>query len=180
MRQVANLSLLLVFQMVMSACATGRSTVSTEVFTCCEADFHRYATYQVSTVNVPGFLEPYLLRGLEPVLEQKGLIATLDRPDLRVNILFNQVFLDRQAEREDYYGEGVEPGDATRFMAAISVDMIDARSEQIVWSGRLSRIHSDPFAQPRANDHKMQGIIDGFTELFAEYPIRLLDTSNDN
>jgi hypothetical protein len=47
-----------------------------------------------------------------------------------------------------------------------------------VWSGRLSRIHHDPHGQPRGNDHKMQGIIDAFSELFAEYPVRLADTND--
>ena len=53
--------------------------------------------------------------------------------------------------------------------------MIDTRTNEIVWSGRLSRIHNDPLGQPRGNDHKMQGIIDGFNELFSSYPFRLTD-----
>jgi hypothetical protein len=162
---------------LLTACAQGPRRVTTDVFTCCEAEFQRYATYQVRMTNVPGFLEPYLRGGLAPVLERKGLSETLDRPDLTVNLIFDQVFLTPESEARDYFGEGVEPGSATRFMAAISVDMIDTASEHIVWSGRLSRIHNDPLGQPRGNDHKMQGIIDGFTELFASYPFRLVDTS---
>ncbi len=129
--------------------------------------------------NVPGFLEPYLRGGLVPVLEQKGLAPTLDTPDLTVNIIFNQVFLTPESTEQDYFGEGVDPGIASRFMAAVAVDMIDTGTDRIVWSGRLSRIHNDPHGQPRGNDHKMQGIIDGFTELFADYPIRLVDTANE-
>jgi hypothetical protein len=64
-------------------------------------------------------------------------------------------------------------------MAAISVAVIATETEQIIWSGRLSRIHHNSHGQPRGNDHKMQGIIDGFTTLFADYPVRLGDTSND-
>ena len=163
----------------LAGCAQGPSRVSTDVFTCCEAEFHRYATYQVTMTNVPGFLEPYLRGGLVPVLEQKGLAPTMDTPDLTVNIIFNQVFLTPDSPEQDYFGEGVDPGIASRFMAAVAVDMIDTDTNRIVWSGRLSRIHNDPHGQPRGNDHKMQGIIDGFAELFADYPIRLVDTVNE-
>ena len=159
----------------LAACATGPKRVTADVFECCEARFERYETYQVEITNAPGFLEPYLHAGVTASLARKGLRETLDRPDLMVNLMFNQVFLSREDGPDDYFGAGVDSAAATRFMAAVEVDMLDLRSSQIVWSGRLSRIHNDPFGQPRGNDHKMQGIIDGFDELFASYPIRLQD-----
>ncbi len=163
----------------LGACASGPRRVNAEVFTCCEAEFQRYATYQVAMTNVPAFLAPYLRGGLAPVLEQKGLSATLDQPDLQVNIIFDQIFLTQEAEEKDYFGESIDPSSATRFMAAVAVDVVDVDTSRIVWSGRLSRIHNDPMGQPRGNDHKMQGIIDGFAELFADYPIRLAGTVYD-
>jgi len=156
-----------------AACAGSQPRLDVEVDTCCEAPFERYASYRVSMTNVPGFLEAYLRGGLDTVLAQKGLRPTLDTPDLDVRLIFDQVFLTPESAQADYFGEGVAPEDATRFMAAVSVDVIDTRTERIVWSGRLSRIHNNPHGQPRGNDHKMQGIIDGFSALFAEYPIRL-------
>jgi len=164
---------------LLSACAARPTRVSTEVTVCCDAEFHRYETYSVNLVNVPGFLEAYLRGGLGNVLSQKGLRETIDDPDLRVNLLFDQVFLTPESEEKDYFGEGVDPGIATHFMAAVSVDVIDTSTDRMVWSGRLSRIHHDPHGQPRGNDHKMQGIIDAFAELFADYPVRLAD-SNDS
>lgn len=168
---------LIAIALFVAACAHHPAGVDSEVMVCCEAEFHHYATYDLEFVNVPGFLEPYLRGGITPVLDSKGLTSTLDRPDLHITILFDQVFLSPDSLPADYFGEGVEPGDATRFMAAISIDVIDVSSEHIVWSGRLSRIHTDPHGQPRGNDHKMQGIIDGFGEIFADYPIRLTDTN---
>ena len=163
-----------------AGCAQRPSRVSADVQTCCEADFHRYQTYQVSMTNVPGFLEPYLRGGLTTVLDQKGLEATMSRPDVAVNIIFDQIFLTADSSAQDHFGESVDPEIATRFMAAVSVDMIDVATDRIVWSGRLSRIHNDPHGQPRGNDHKMQGIIDGFGELFADYPILLRDVPERN
>lgn len=160
--------------LMVCGCTTAPPRLSVDIETCCEAQFERYATYEVVTTNVPGFLEPYLLGGIRPVLERRGLESTMDDPDLSVRLLFNQVYLSEQTSEEDYFGESVDPGIATRFMAAISVDVIDTDDERIVWSGRLSRIHTDPHGQPRGNDHKMQGIIDGFEELFADYPMRLI------
>ncbi|MDH4108419.1 MAG: DUF4136 domain-containing protein [Gammaproteobacteria bacterium] len=165
--------------MLFAACAARPTRVSTEVTVCCDAEFHLYETYSVGLTNVPGFLEAYLRGGLATVLSQKGLTETLDRPDLRVNMIFDQVFLTPDTEEKDYFGEGVDPGIATHFMAAVSVDVIDAATDEMVWSGRLSRIHHDPHGQPRGNDHKMQGIIDAFAELFADYPVRLTDTNDD-
>ena len=161
-----------------AGCATSGPLLDVQVDTCCEAQFQRYETYQVSMREVPGFLGPYLEGGLNTVLAQKGLSPTLDTPDLRIVLLFEQIFLDEDAEEEDYFGESVAPVNANRFMAAVKVDVFDAAENHIVWSGRLSRIHNDPTIQPRGNDHKMQGIIDGFGELFADYPIRLNDTPN--
>ena len=163
---------------VLSACATGPARLDTEVLTCCEADFFRYKTYEGTMTNVPGFLQAYLQGGLTNVLDQKGLIPAFDDPDLRVNILFNQVYLTAESEPEDYFSAGVAPGEATRFMAAVSVDVIDTSNEQLVWSGRMSRIHNDPLGEPRGNDHKMQGIINGFADLFRDYPIRMDDTNS--
>lgn len=168
----------LLVSLTLAACAARPTRVSTEVTVCCEADFHRYQTYSVTMTNVPGFLEAYLRGGLSTALSRKGLAETLDEPDLRVSLLFDQVFLTPETDEKDYFGEGVDPGIATHFMAAVSVDVIDVATDRMVWSGRLSRIHHDPHGQPRGNDHKMQGIIDAFSELFAEYPVRLADTND--
>ena len=164
---------------LLAGCVTGPPRLSVEIDTCCEARFERYETYGVMMTNVPGFLEPYLRGGIEPVLARRGLMPTLDRPDLSIRMIFDQVYLSPETAEEDYFGEGVDPEDATRFMAAVSVDVIDTSNESIVWSGRLSRIHSTPYVEPRGNDHKMQGIIDGFEELFAEYPFRLTEDDVD-
>ena len=163
---------------LLAGCSTAPPRLSVEVQTCCEAQFERYSTYEVVTTNVPGFLEPYLVNGIRPVLAGKGLEPGMGDPDLSVRLQFNQVYLSQESGEKDYFGEGIDPGIATRFMAAVSVDVVDTASEHIVWSGRLSRIHNDPHGQPRGNDHKMQGIIDGFAELFADYPIRLRDTNS--
>jgi hypothetical protein len=171
-----------VFVMVMmqtAGCVQAPSRVSSEVDVCCEADFFRYETYQVSLINAPVFLEPYLRQGLALVLAEKGLEPTLDRPDLMVNLIFNQVFLSPDAIEEDYFGDSVDPSASNRFMAAVSVAVIATDSEQMVWSGRLSRIHHSSHGQPRGNDHKMQGIIDGFTTLFADYPVRFTDPNSE-
>ena len=161
--------------LLLSACAQDPVRVNTEILTCCEADFFRYETYRVSMTDVPGFLEPYLHGSLSTALEKKGLSETMSRPDLAVNIIFDQIYLEAETVDQDLFGESVDPEISTRFMAAVSVDLIDTVSEHIVWSGRLSRIHNQPFGQPRGNDHKMQGLIDAFDALFAAYPVRLDD-----
>lgn len=158
-----------------AGCVVAPPRLSVDIDTCCEARFERYETYGLMMTNVPGFLEPYLRGGIAPVLERRGLRSTIDRPDLSIRLIFDQVFLTPDASEDDYFGEGVDPELATRFMAAVSVDVLDTSSEQIVWSGRLSRIHNNPHGEPRGNDHKMQGIIDGFEELFADYPIRVTE-----
>ena len=169
-------SFVILFVMYAAACAQAPTRVSSEVDVCCEADFFRYKTYQVSLTDAPGFLEPYLRQGLASVLAQKGLELTLDKPDLMVNLIFNQVYLTPGDSEEDSMGESLDPAGSDRFMAAVAVAVIDTSSERIVWSGRLSRIHHQTHGQPRGNDHKMQGIIDGFAVLFSDYPVRLVDT----
>ena len=117
--------------LLVGGCTTAPPRLSVDVETCCEAQFERYATYEVVTTNVPGFLEPYLLGGIRPVLDRKGLESTVDDPDLSVRLLFNQVYLSQESSADDYFGEGIDPGIATRFMAAISVDVIDTDSERV-------------------------------------------------
>jgi len=173
--RLAATSFVILFVMYATACAQAPTRVSSEVDVCCEADFFRYKTYQVSLTDAPGFLEPYLRQGLASVLAQKGLELTLDKPDLMVNLIFNQLYLAPGDSEEDSMGESVEPAGSDPFMAAVAVAVIDTSSEQIVWSGRLSRIHHQSHGQPRGNDHKMQGIIDGFAVLFSDYPVRLVD-----
>lgn len=171
---LATAALAVLFATV-AGCSTSPSRVSVEVDTCCEARFERYATYDLAMTDVPGFLEAYLRGGITPVLAAKGLQPVPGPADLSVRLIFNQIYLTPESTANEYFGDSVDPEIATRFMAAISVDVIDTRDDRLVWSGRLSRIHNDPHGQPRGNDHKMQGIIDGFEELFAEYPARLID-----
>lgn len=176
---ISGIALAAIFSIQMSGCAYAPSNVSTEISVCCEADFFRYKTYQIRISGAPGFLEPYLRQGLVTVLDQKGLEVTVDTPDLMIDLAFNQVFLSPESTEKDYFGESVDPSAANRFMAAVAVDVIAIATEKIVWSGRLSRIHHDAQGHPSGNDHKMQGIIDGFDVLFADYPIRMMDTSNE-
>jgi hypothetical protein len=96
-----------------------------------------------------------------------------------VDVIFNQIFLTAESPEKDYFGDSVDPSVATRFMASIAVKVIASDTDKIVWSGRLSRIHHNAQGQPRGNDHKAQGIVDGFQVLFADYPVRITDTSND-
>lgn len=161
--------------LVVTGCATSAPRLNVEVDTCCEANFHQYATYALTMGEMPGFLEPYLRGGIGTVLAKKGLRSTVDNPDLRIVMRFDQRFLDEARQEEVADWEPVSPDDETRFVAAVTVEMFDTSSDHLVWAGRLSRLHSNPLGQPRGNDHKMQGIIDGFDELFAEYPIRLSD-----
>jgi hypothetical protein len=177
--QIPGLILMIALSSAFMGCVQAPARVSTDITVCCEADFFRYKTYQVRITGAPGFLEPYLRQGLITVLDQKGLEVTIDTPDLMVDLVFDQVFLSPETAEQDYFGESVDPSVANRFMAAVAVDVIATATEQIVWSGRLSRIHPDAQGQPRGNDHKMQGIIDGFDALFADYPVRLTDTSNE-
>jgi len=178
MARISGTIVAAVFSLYLAGCAQAPSRVSTEVTVCCEADFFRYKTYQVRISGAPGFLEPYLQQGLVTVLDQKGLKQTVDTPDLMVDLAFSQVFLSPEAAEKDQFGESVDPSVANRFMAAVSVDVLAVATEKIVWSGRLSRIHHNAQGQPSGNDHKMQGIVDGFDVLFADYPVRLTDTSN--
>jgi hypothetical protein len=169
-------NILILFVMYAAGCTQAPTRVSSEVDVCCEADFFRYKTYQVDLTDAPGFLEPYLRQGLASVLAQKGHELTLDKPDLIVNLILNQLDLTPEASEQDSMGESLDPAGSSRFMAAVSVAVIDTSSERIVWSGRLSRIHHQSHGQPRGNDHKMQGIIDGFAVLFSDYPVRIVDT----
>jgi hypothetical protein len=162
--------------LALAGCATSATPrLNVDVDTCCEANFYQFDTYAVTMGEMPGFLEPYLRSGLATVLAEKGLRSTVDSPDLRVVIRFDQIFLDEATGEEVANWETVEPHDETRFVASVTVEMFDTRNDHLVWSGRMSRIHTNPYGQPRGNDHKMQGIIDGFNELFARYPIRLRD-----
>ena len=98
------------FALAVTACAQSPRRVTTDVFTCCEAEFQRYSTYQVRMTNAPGFLEPYLRGGVQAALNRKGLTETLDQPDVMVEMIFDQIFLTPESQATDYFGEGVEPG----------------------------------------------------------------------
>ena len=171
-----RVALSITWVLVLAGCVSQPPKLDVEVDVCCEARFEQYSTYAVSMTNVPGFLEAYLRGGLTTVLAGKGLEQTAGRPDLDVRLIFDQLYIDNDAVEKDSMGEPVAAGDDVRFVAAVSVDVLDASANRIVWSGRLSRIRSNPLGQPRGNDHKMQGIIDGFAALFRDYPIRLTDT----
>lgn len=159
--------LLTLFLVGLIGCVYAPARVSTEVIVRCEAPFHQYATFKINVNNAPGFLEQYLRQGLAQVLENKGLVPTQDsNPDLLANVDFKQVFLSSASEDNDAFGGSADSAVVSRFMAAVTVDVIATDTRRIVWSVRLSRIHSTSHGQPRGNDHKMQGIIDGFSKMY--------------
>ncbi len=173
MKQTCRFAWVLFGFIGLSGCATQQSTIGWEVTLCCEADVSGYRSYSIEYQDVPGFLEKYLAGGLGVALAEKGLTRNDAAPDAVIRLSFSQKFVGSEQPTEPYFGDEVEPGGATSFLASILMEMRDASSGDVVWSGVLSRIHHLPQGGELSQAHKLAGIQQGFVALFKDYPGRI-------
>lgn len=139
-----------------------------------EVDFSTYKTFawKEGTLAQNTLNHKRIVRAIEAQLESVGLTKTEDEPDVYVlyHVALSQ---DRRVQVDDFgyrwRGRRYDGGNVTVFdvrVGTLIVDMLDAGSEECVWSG-MARRDLPPTPNPDKMEKKLGKILG---KMFRDYP----------
>jgi hypothetical protein len=141
-----------------SGCSSIETEVAVEPGVCCELDSD-HESFAIDSSGLPEFLRPYFAEELAAVLRSKGLVEA-EPAQLNVVLQFERGSLDgaspititvdpgeqvqtpRARSDSDAFRQSMGSEPPARFMARVVMEMRATDSDQIVWSGVLTRVHS--------------------------------------
>ncbi len=141
------LAMLVLGALFMAGCAGLSSGISNSVgpaFKNCCGD-RIYQDFLVTTQDLPVFLGPIVVSNFSVAMAERGLQPKTD--DAGLNVLLSYIQQDLSGTLpnsvpRDNFDERIATGGETRFIARIQIEMRDARSGEMVWSGSLQRTHT--------------------------------------
>jgi hypothetical protein len=126
--------------------------------------------YRVEFDSMPEFLKPMLRDEASIALSAKGLEYTEGDAHGILLMTYVQRPLTAADEERDDIDAGLSSGGESKFIAEVHVDLKDAVTSELIWSGILSRYHN---ALPGSYMHEAPARIamrQAFLDLFSDYP----------
>lgn len=160
------LPLVLMTLLGLGACST-TSRIDTTVTRCCSTN--EYTTFAVKPENIPAFLGPLMLSNFSVAFANKGMQPVTADADLNVTLRYEQSNLS-QEEPHDDFDERITTGDSMRFIARIVIDMRDATTNDLVWSGHVQRLHNVGPGDYMHTGPASISIYEAFTDVLKDYP----------
>jgi hypothetical protein len=159
-----------------SACGS-LPPISTTVDYCCQAPMPGLKTFRVEFKDMPEFLKPMLRDEAAIVLHDKGLEYTEGDAHavLTMAYVHNLIPPEPPVKVPDGFAESLTPGGETRFMAEVKIELRDAVSRELVWSGNMVRAHYVQMGSYMHDTMARSAMRDAFMTLFADYPVALAD-----
>lgn len=133
---------------VLAGCAGQGDPTDGYVPAHCHGAAAPFATFAIRQESVPGFIEPVLQTALDGALLRQGLARVASDSDADVTMVarFSLIDLDPQGEagagQADAFGDRVVPGQITRFIAHVDLELVDNRDGALVWRGAMDRHHA--------------------------------------
>ncbi|TDI92036.1 MAG: hypothetical protein E2O54_06625 [Gammaproteobacteria bacterium] len=142
-----------------SGCSSIGTKIAVETGVCCPLDVSTYRSFSIDSSGVPKFLRLYFAEELAAVLRDKGLVES-EPPQLNLVLRFERGALDgaspititvdpgeqvqtpRPRTDADAFQRSMGSDTPGRFMARVVMEMRAADSEEILWSGVLTRVHN--------------------------------------
>jgi hypothetical protein len=134
----------------------------------CHGVAEPFSTYTLSSVEVPGFIEGVIETAAEGALAAQGLEAAVNPDDADVAVVNTFYLIDRNPPplQGDPMGEPVQTGTTNRFVTHLKVDVIDQRTDQIIWTGAMYRSHAIVGGETFHDDRAVLIIRQAYDDLF--------------
>lgn len=155
---------LLVTFLLLVSCASDR--IDTAVNQCCVDD--KYETFTVRSENIPAFLGPLMVSNFSVAMANQGLQPVTDNGDLVATLRYEQDTLSEQQPKDDF-DEPMAMGTGQRFIARIAIEVRDARTDEIVYSGQVQRLHDVAAGEWMHTGRASQAILTAFDEVLANF-----------
>jgi hypothetical protein len=156
--------------LLLASCAQNGGQIGHSVNLCCPGNYAAYQSYGVSTQEMPGFLEEYVLAEFDGAFQEKGLLRNDRLNDVRVTLSYRHVNLNPDQEQFDPFERRIEEEIVLRYVANIVVDIHESSTNRLVWSGQINRIHSVRPGEYMHEDRARPEFRAAFRELLASYP----------
>ena len=129
------------------------------------APFH---TYRLSFVDVPGFIEGVIATSVEGALAAQGLdeAANPDEADVAVVNTFFLIDRNPPPQQFDPMGERVQTSTVNRFITHLKVDVVDRRTDSIIWTGSMYRPHAIQGGETFHNEQAVLIIRKAYDDMF--------------
>ncbi len=135
---------LLLLSTVLAGCAASQP-MDTYVPARCHGVASGFSSYTLAFQDVPGFIEGVIEEALEGALIAQGLDEALDPAAADVRVVSTFYMIDRNPPPplvEDPFGEQVETGTVSRFVAHLDVNVYDGNTGAVLWTGAMYRAHA--------------------------------------
>lgn len=154
---------------MIGGCASSNLGVGFTLSDCCQPEALDYQSYEMTIVDSPEFLKPYILESMARALEEKGLIRDADQHDLLVILTLQQTDLKQELQKDEFEGH-LSPGGDFHFNAAIHLEILDQRVSRVIWKGTISRNHSVLVGEYMHAARARRAIYEAISEILKDFP----------
>lgn len=158
------------FLFILTSCAQTGMQIGTNLTLCCPGNYASYSEYGLEIVDVPLFLRDYVSAEFESAFQQKGLTRNDRINDVRVTLRYTQIDLVPGQQEIDPFVRIESLNVELNYIAQIEIEIIETRSNDVVWAGSVSRIHQVTPGEYMHEDRARPYFYQAFQSLLASYP----------
>ena len=129
-----------------------------------------FTSYSLSLVDVPGFIEDVVITAARGALAAEGLDEAPIPGEADLEVVNTFYLIDRNPPPPEYadpMGEPVQMGTTNRFVAHLEVDVVDRRTERVIWTGAMYRAHAIQGGETFHDDRAVLMVRTAYEEMFA-------------
>jgi hypothetical protein len=110
----------------------------------CHGAADSFSSYSLAFVEVPGFIEGVIETAAQGALAAQGLVEASSAAEADVAVINSFYLIDRNPPppETDPMGEPVQTGTVNRFVTHLKVDVLDQRTDKVIWTGAMYRSHA--------------------------------------
>jgi len=167
-----------------SSCST--NTMTPYVPAHCHGQAQPFKSYVLEYKDVPGFILDVINTSLNGALERQGLTAAAEtqadvkvlstleviehsssRPTASEPVVGGDAFgVPAGASEHEIMGETVAPNELHRFVTHLTIDVIDQRTNQLIWTGAIDRAHAIQGGETFHDERAVLQISQAFDQMF--------------
>lgn len=135
----------------------------------CHGAAEPFSSYTLSFVEVPGFIEGVIRTAAEGALAAQGLEQAASPAEADVAVINSFYLIDRNPPppEMDPMGEPVQTGTVNRFVTHLKVDVVDQRTDKVIWTGAMYRSHAIQGGETFHDDRAVLIIRQAYDDMFA-------------
>lgn len=156
--------------LVLTNCGVSSTQIGASPRVCCPGNYENYQTYGLATRNMPLFLQNYVIAEFDAAFQEKGLTRNDRNNDLQVTLQYNHINLDAEQQEIDPFVRMESLSVELTYIAEIQIDMHETGSDELVWSGSLSRIHHVTPGEYMHEERARPAFLQAFRAVLATYP----------